>query len=171
MGYTHYWEFRIPKRTEINSVEANYQRAIKDCSKIVKTYYQANGGLSGFTAHTPIGQYGGLKVNGKGEEGHEDFTLREYFKQNLEGDAFNFCKTAQKPYDVVVVACLIVLKARLGKHFEVSSDGYSKDWEEGLNLAQRILKVKTLRIPESIREYQGATRTQEPRFKVIKGGK
>jgi hypothetical protein len=163
MGYTHYWEFRIPKRTESRKTENLYQKAVLECSKIVKTYYAVNGGLSGFTAHTPLGAYGGLKVNGKGEDGHEDFTLREYFKQNLEGDTFNFCKTAQKPYDVVVVACLIVLKARLGKHFEVSSDGYSDDWEEGLKLAQRVLKLKSLRIPESIQEYN--------RFRLLKGGK
>ncbi len=164
MGYTHYWEFRIPKRTDLKDVEEQYLKAIKECAQIVKTYYKANGGLSGYTAHTPIAKYGGLKVNGKGDDAHEDFTLAESFKKNIEEDFWGFCKTARKPYDTVVVACLIVLKARLGKHFEVSSDGYSDDWQEGLKLAQRVVKLQTLRIPEGIR-------TREVKFKLIKGEK
>jgi hypothetical protein len=168
MGYTHYWEFRIPKRTESRKTEDLYQKAVLECSRIVKAYYAVNGGLSGFTAHTPLGAYGGLKVNGKGEEAHEDFTLREHYKQNLEDDAWGFCKTARKPYDIVVVACLIVLKHRLGNLIDVSSDGYVDDWEEGLRLAKNILKLKGLSIPKSIRVYQGAEARE---LKLVMGGK
>jgi hypothetical protein len=168
MGYTHYWEFRIPKRTESKKTEDLYQKAVLECSKIIKAYYAVNGGLSGFTAHTPLGAYGGLKVNGKGSEAHEDFTLREQYKQNLEGDGFEFCKTARKPYDIVVVACLIVLKHRLGNLIDVSSDGYVDDWEEGLRLAKNILKLKGLSIPKSIRVYQGAKARE---LKLVMGGK
>jgi hypothetical protein len=175
MGYTHYWEFKSPKKGQADKTEALYQSALKDCARIVKAYYAVNGGLSGFTAHTPIGKYGGLKVNGKGDEAHEDFTLREHFSDNFEENKYDlvdgFCKTARKPYDVAVVACLIVLKYRLGDRFEVSSDGYSDDWQDGLRLAKNILKLKGLKIPESIREYKGATQSQEPRFRLLKGGK
>lgn len=154
MGYTHYWSFTAPKRGETAKIEKAYQKAIKECAKIARTYYLANGGLSGFSAHTEPGQYGGLKINGKGDEMHEDFTMREYFKQNLEPDNWHFCKTARKPYDIVVVACLIVLEHRLPNNFRVDSDGYTQEWQDGLELAQRILKNKKLTIPKNIRVYQ-----------------
>lgn len=163
MGYTHYWTFQQPKRGDAAKVEALYQKAVKDCAKIIRTYYEAFGGLSGYTAHTPIGTYGGILVNGKGDDAHEDFSLREHFKQNLEPDNWNFCKTARKPYDVVVTACLIVLKHRLGDRIDVSSDGFQHDWEAGLDLAKRVLKLKTLTIPDTL--YKST------KYELIKGGK
>ena len=152
MGYTHYWTFRSPAKGQAKSVEKAYQQAIKECSKIAKAYQKDALGyerLSGYTAHAPSWSYGGLHINGKSELAHENFTMREHFKQNL-GWRNNFCKTAQKPYDVVVVACLIVLKHRLGKYFEVESDGLQHDWQTGLELAKQVLKLKKLSIPASI---------------------
>ena len=171
MGYTHYWSFTAPKRGETTKIEKAYQKALKECATIARTFYLANGGLSGFSAHTEPGKYGGLKVNGKGDLMHEDFTMREHFKQNLEPSNWMFCKTARKPYDEVVVACLIVLANRLPNNIRVDSDGYTDDWQAGLELAQRILKDKKLKIPKTIREYQGATSKQLPRFKLVNGGK
>lgn len=159
MGYTHYWNFIPPKRGETAKVEKAYQKAIKECAKIARTYYLANGGISGYSAHTEPGSYGGLKVNGKGDDMHEDFIMREYFKENFEdhtnplvNTGFHFCKTAQKPYDIVVVACLIVIANRLPNNISVDSDGNTDDWQDGLKLAQRILKNKKLAIPKTIRQ-------------------
>lgn len=152
MGYTHYWRFTAPAHGEKQKVEKAYQAAIKECAKIVRTYYAVNGGLSGYTAHTPIGQYGGLKVNGKGNLMHEDFTMRDTFIENLEPDNWHFCKTARKPYDIVVVACLIVLSHRLPKHFRADSDGTKGDWVDGLKLAQKVLRKNKLSIPEHLRD-------------------
>lgn len=168
MGYTHYWTFKKPKRGETKEVEKRYQAAVLDCARIIKTYYDANGGLSGVTAHTKLGEYGGILVNGKGDDAHEDFSLREHFKKNFDiqfyhNPGFNFCKTARKPYDVVVTACLIVLKHRLGDYIDVSSDGYQHDWEAGLELAKRVLKLKTLTIPDTL--YKST------KYELIKGGK
>lgn len=178
MGYTHYWQFTKPKRGETAKIERAYKKALKECATIARTYYLANGGLSGFSAHTEPGKYGGLKINGKGDETHEDFIMREHFKQNFEHytnplirSGGDFCKTARKPYDVVVVACLIVLTNRLPNNFRADSDGYKHEWVEGLELARRILKDKTLSIPKTIREYQGPRAKQLPRFKLVNGGK
>lgn len=142
MGYTHYWYIN-PAKGKAKEIEAAYQRAIRDCQRIAH-YYQKNAEdwarLSGYTAHCSVGSYGGLMVNGKGEEAHEPFIMREHFSQNDGG----FCKTARKPYDMVVVACLAVLKHRLKGAFEVSSDGYAEDHEAGIALAQHVtgLKIK-----------------------------
>ena len=134
MGSSHYFEINeIKGMAKVN--EMRYKRAIQDCQRIVRTYYKKYGGLSGYSAHTVIGQYGGLSVNGKGQLAHEDFTLREHFNQNK---GFNFCKTDDKPYDLVVTACLAVLAHRLGDAFKVSSDGNAKHWTKGVAYARKV---------------------------------
>lgn len=140
MGYTHYFKTNRIKGNAKQD-ELNYLKAIEDCQRIVRRYYADNGGLSGYTSHCPIGAYGGLNVNGKGEDGHETFILREHFNQN---EAFSFCKTARKEYDLVVVACLAVLKHRMGDAIEVSSDGTASEWVDGVEYARKVtgLKIK-----------------------------
>lgn len=145
MGYTHYWEVKVP-RGFAKETEATYQKAIKECERIVKAYSNSVGGLSGYSAHAK--NYSGIKFNGSERTGScEDFMLREHIKQNKDG---NFCKTRQYPYDVVVVACLIVMHHRLGTAFRVFSDGLQHDYAAGLFLAQGVLKNNRLRIPLTI---------------------
>jgi len=155
MGYTHYYQVNkkaIQGNTE--KLEAKYQLALKKCQAIAKAYnselkaidVKHPNRLSGYTVHSKPGQYGGLFINGTGEHAHEDFCLREHLKEN----ASEFCKTAHKPYDQVVVACLIVLKHYLGPAFEVNSDGDACDWKDGLSLAKQVTKLKTLKVPKSI---------------------
>lgn len=146
MGYTHYWTLSKPRGVTAKNLEATYQKAIKACAKVVKAY---NNGpipreyrLSGYTAHTPIGAYGGLNVNGREDLAHETFIMREHFGE----ESFAFCKTARKPYNIVVVACLAILKYYLKDAIEVSSDGDALDFKDGASLASRILKRK-IRIP------------------------
>ena len=140
MGYTHYFQTKkIKGQAEKN--EKLFLKTLKDCNKVIKAYYKLNKGtsasLSGYSAHAPLGKYGGIEVNGKGSNAHEHFTIREHFNENFE---FNFCKTARKPYDLVVVACLSILKFHLGPAFEVSSDGDYHDWTDGVNFANKILR-------------------------------
>jgi len=141
MGYTHYWTFKKPAKGQAAKTEQLYQKAIRDCQLLIRAFYNEHGGLSGYSAHTKLGAYGGILVNGKGDDGHEDFSLREHYSQNLEQN-FNFCKTAQKPYDVVVVACLAILKHRLSDLIEVSSDGDNSEWTDGVILARQVTKLK-----------------------------
>jgi hypothetical protein len=61
-----------------------------------------------------------------------------------------FCKTAYKPYDKVVVACLCYL-ADAGV-LTASSDGGPEDWTDGLELARSALQRPTLQIPEGVKE-------------------
>ena len=136
MGHTHYFCFRTEKG-KAKELELTYQRAVKDCQRIIKRYYAINGGLSGYTAHTTIGQYGGLCVNGKGSEGCEEFSLPEHFSQAVNM-GFQFCKTNRRPYDLVVSACLAVLKHRLGDNIDVSSDGHFND---GINFAREVTRL------------------------------
>jgi hypothetical protein len=152
MGYTHYWGF---KNINCKTNQVRYEEALSQCEKIVQGYnlhvklrdFKHPNRLSGWTAHCETGKYKSIKVNGTKDLAHEDFYLDQDLAENRESD---FCKTARKPYDVVVVACLVVLKRYLGDDIEIDSDGYQSDWIEGLNLAKDITKIKGLKIPESI---------------------
>jgi hypothetical protein len=153
MGYTHYWTFSKPalKKGNMDKTETVYKKALIECQKIARVYNdkcldlgRSENRLSGFSAHTKIGKYGGLEINGKGDLSHETFSMREHYRQNFEGDAFNFCKTARKPYDLVVTACLALLKYRLGDLIEVSSDGDANDWTDGVSFAREITGLKIL---------------------------
>jgi len=145
MGYTHYFTFK--KIDKISVLEKKYQQAVKDCATVIKKYNRDikklcskhPDRLQGYTVHTKIGQYGGINFNGVGSEGCETFVLREHFTQN---DGFNFCKTRQGAYDIVVVACLAILKYRLGDAIEVDSDGDYQDWVDGVEFAAKTLKRK-----------------------------
>lgn len=151
MGYTHYWSFRDVAHGDKLKVLKAYNKAIAECTKIAKAYNasaESWNRLSGFTAHAEPGLYQGLAINGKQDLAHEEFTLRERYELNRK---FNFCKTAGKPYDVVVTACLIVLKYRLKEYIGISSDGETDDWAEGLELAKQTLGLKSLTYPKEIR--------------------
>jgi len=147
MGYTHYWAFKAPKKAKGNADKAEklYLKAITDCTKVIKSYYKEHKGtdlsLAGFSAHCKNGKYGGLDVNGKGDLGHENLYLLEHFRQAVD-EGFQFCKTAEKPYDIVVVACLAILKYRLKDLIDVSSDGDATGWNNGVELARQVLKLK-----------------------------
>lgn len=142
MGYTHYWTFKRIPRGQTTKVNKAYDKAIKDCQKIVLAYQSIAPSaerLAGYSAHTKLGAYRGININGKGELAHETFILRDYFKANEGG---GFCKTDSKPYDAVVVACLAVLKHHLGELIDVSSDGRAWEWTNGVQLASIVLQCK-----------------------------
>jgi hypothetical protein len=128
MGYTHYWR-------ELNSVdESDYQAALSDIRKLVETspipLFDGNGeGIPEVEGY--------ISFNGdasKGED-HESFYLSATAAEN---GSFEFCKTARKPYDLVVVASLAVLADRV-KGVIVSSDGDASDWTAGVKFASKTL--------------------------------
>jgi len=141
VGYTHYITFNMPKAAkEAAKAEEAYQKALADCSNIaVQWNSELPKGhphrLSGFTAHAKPGKYGGLCINGTKANAHEAFELRERF--GLQRGTF--CKTARKPYDTVVVACLAVLAEKLGEAVTITSDGDVSDWECGVRYACEVL--------------------------------
>lgn len=147
MGYSHSVSFSS-NRGAAKQIEKTYQNAILKCAKVVRFVSERDGGLAGYTAHDKTYQYGGLNVNGSVRAGQcETFAMREHFSEN---ESF-WVKTNRYQYDTVVVACLIILKHFLGERINVGSDGLRADWQDGLNLAREVLKIKTLRIPDSIK--------------------
>lgn len=152
MGFTFHWSFKNAPRGEASQTETNYQLAIRQCQRVLRTYNSElksenpkhPNRLSGYSVHTKVDSYGGLNFNGTQDESCEEFSMREHFSEN-ESD---FCKTNRRAYSQCVAACLIILKHYLGDLIEVSSDGRdSKDWTQGLDLASRVTKIKGLSIP------------------------
>lgn len=129
MGYTHYWN-----KKEVD--ENEYTAAIKDIAKIVnsKKNILADGTGDKGTKPTTTGE---ISFNGIDDKSYETFFLP---KTAAEMKSFDFCKTARKPYDIVVTACL----CRLGevKGISVSSDGNASDWTAGVELASKVLGRK-----------------------------
>lgn len=142
MGYTHYWYLNQ------KGDEEKYQRALKDIRKII--HVRRTSLADGMGEGKPVYEKE-ISINGKGDQSHETFFLPPDLANSQvhvsgigqEGNfCFNFCKTAYKPYDEIVTACLSILFMHLGKDVRVSSDGDASDWERGIKFAEMVLCVK-----------------------------
>jgi hypothetical protein len=125
MGYTHYWtETKKPKQIPT--------QAIKIIKEIVdKAYTDGIVQYEDNVARPPVVNREEIRFNGVGEWGHETFHygISDNYKTS-ENKYFAFCKTAQKPYDTVVMKVLIVLNNYLGDAFKLSSDGFNDKYSE-----------------------------------------
>ena len=161
MGYTHYWEFKS-SHGKSKTVEATYQLAVRQCQRIIKGYNKRvkaldkkhPNRLAGYSAYTKISEYSGIDVNGTGDLGHETFSVADHYSKNRDKDFWGFCKTANKPYDAVVVACLLTLRYYLCDLITISSDGDYLDFVEGQRLAEDILKIKEQQRSDDIRKIK-----------------
>lgn len=125
MGYTHYWSLKAKPSAE---AWGRYMAAIDTLLQTTRVPLAWEWDEPG---RLPEVCTGWVRFNGVGRDGHETFLVRPKLER------FSFCKTAGKPYDSVVVACLI-LGAHLLPCFTWSSDGDRPDHEEGLALAKQV---------------------------------
>ena len=138
MGYTHYWYLNPHGNQE------KYDIAKKIIAEILKN--------SPVSLANGVSEAGSKPVfdkeiwfNGVAHGSHETFwlpaTLKEllngkYIQKDDAGRVFSSIKTAYKPYDTVVTACLTVLKNAVGEDASISSDGEVQDFQAGMKLAQ-----------------------------------
>jgi hypothetical protein len=98
---------------------------------------------------------GRVGFNGAGFEDadHETFLVPKNIEDGAEsweaddikaGKRFHFTKTARKPYDVMVCACLLALKKRASSAWQISSDGDVEDWASSYRFAKGALGLKSL---------------------------
>lgn len=134
MGYTHYWsQTKNLSPAAMNQI-GNALRKINDATEVLIGGWDGTGEPD-LTLET-------VGFNGVGNDGHETFRINAVRELPYEGAdparlGWAFCKTASKPYDVVVTAMLTILAAKHG--FKVSSDGGPGDWEDGVKLASKAL--------------------------------
>lgn len=123
MGFTRYWE-NLSKPISDETLEA-----IKNIIDIAKKNYDIDIDVKSLTNEL-------VMLNGDENKGldHEDFVI------DLKS-GFNFCKTNEKPYDVVVNAILKLLESTNKIHdVEKDDDNEEEKAEELLNKALSIEK-------------------------------
>lgn len=122
MGYTHYW-------TIVNADPSAWGK-FRNATERVITAVQSKG----IRIAGPLGTgrhdiETAILLNGAEPDAYESFVLDP-------ADGWTFCKTARRPYDLSVVAILV-----LAEHYGIlraTSDGEPHEWTAGLALAQTI---------------------------------
>lgn len=162
MGYTHYW------RQLRDFTDTEWQELTR-LTKLITTdgrwCDQRKGEVSLSDEEFNIdGEE--IRFNGVGDDGHETFLITkkkrakaDYEEQHAydKKGAFEFCKTAHKPYDKYVVAVLCALynlsdappQSNRSAHpmSEITSDGNTEDWTEGLFHAVRSTRQEEMYCP------------------------
>ena len=152
MGYTHYWKFKKnPKDCKNGSKKfAKSVELLKKClAKVPAEIEGETYDWENFTkkpVKIPFVLKGG---NGEGEPKFTDELVcfngdasidcdheTCYFALDNDRYAFDFCKTARKPYDVAVCLALLCFKKNFDNDFSYSSDGNKDD--EGWKMAHNI---------------------------------
>ncbi|APO48551.1 hypothetical protein BS614_31025 (plasmid) [Paenibacillus xylanexedens] len=142
MGYTHYWY-----RKQIID-KAIFELIKSDFQKLIPALSAAGVGLAnGRGEGDPIITDQKLTFNGRGAESYETFafpqvlTLAAWEQPNDGGYYFQFCKTAERPYDLAVMAFLIVAKYHMQHAIRVKSDGNVDDWAAARELCRDHLNM------------------------------
>lgn len=125
MGYTHYWSLSRDLTDDETAALIADVRVIVAASGV------------------PVAGWDGRGDPTYGEDSYGLFVVAlnggcETFRLSTH-KGWDFCKTRQLPYDVVVTASLIAAKDRLGSAIRLSSDGEAEDWHAGRMLASRAL--------------------------------
>ena len=132
MGYTHYWKGRVPAATdELLAVIDFIQTTVQMQPLGIK--------LAGWNGKgSPL--FNDVEVEFNGDEAADggDYSHETFHAEYGTRIQFNCCKTAQKPYDIAVVAILSAFSA-YGPEFSWSSDGDEDDVEAGRELARQAI--------------------------------
>jgi len=124
MGYTHHWNNSRPiDDSEWEAITTRARQILRvaqdDLGIALSEEYDVN--------RMPIVSEKEIRFNGYADEGHETFMITR------DADDYSFCKTARKPYDVVVVA-MLQLMGVYAAGFDWRSEGNDDDLIDGLKL-------------------------------------
>ena len=116
MGYTHYF---TPKP----ATDESWDKFVKKCKKLYKALPNDIVIRGGMGSGEPMFDETLVWFNGDEATGNDHETL--LIKK--DDNEWSFCKTAYKPYDLLVCAVLLAAEEILG--YELSSDGDANDWK------------------------------------------
>lgn len=125
MGYTHYWKFNEKPSQE------KFAELVEGVKQIVATAEEA-----GIAIGEQVYESGYFSFNGVDAGAHETFSI------DIRTQEEDFCKTAEKPYDMAVTASLILAKKIFGDDIEIRSDGDWSDWESGQLLYESVYDIQ-----------------------------
>jgi hypothetical protein len=141
MGYTHYWNLSQELTAQhwaefTKGVERLVKLAAHQGIRLAWEYDEPN--------RKPLIDADTVRFNGVDDEGHETFLINR-----SGGD--EFCKTARRPYDIVVTAALCYLATTHREVFSAGSDGTSEEWHHGLELAHKAWPDRIIKVPVGVR--------------------
>jgi hypothetical protein len=149
-GYTHSWTWRArPDATALARCVGDMKKLAEARREILIDGEGRSGQAAQFQSTCAYGDAGSTPCviwNGVGDDGHEHFAFPlAAFAGTPE---YSFVKTAQKPYDTVVVAALLVARDHFPQSvLEISSDGtWNVEWSAGAALYESVMK-RTARNP------------------------
>ena len=127
MGYTHYW-----RRESAEIDRGVWQRFIERLETVIMKHKDV--------VSVPSLTSERVWINGLGDDAYEDFVIDRVSKGQPSREFFDFCKTARRPYDPIVVAALCILRDEVVKAndpsgFHWSSDGDPEEHAQGVELA------------------------------------
>ena len=145
MGYTHYW------RQKGDFSQPAWEKIVNDVKKLVEISKVPIS--KDYDTNKPaVFDENRIWFNGVGEDGHETFGITRVqgeipsYQSSPEKGRFDFCKTAYKPYDLLVCATLLVAKHHAPEIIFVASDGsWEGDWEEARDFVEENLGINTTR--------------------------
>ena len=154
MGYTHYYR---PKGDIDKVVWDRLTKATIGVLSIAKEMgVEIVGGMGDAGSEAEItDSFISLNGNPDHETLYLERTPEVRDRKDPEYARFAFCKTAYKPYDVVVTAILCLAEHFSDGFFRVSSDGGPGDWQAGLALANKV--VSGVQLPQRVLdpEFEG----------------
>ena len=142
MGYEHY--YRVVPEFDLEK----FALVARDFGRLLAPIKKAGANLgSGHAAGRPTVNRNKIQFNGlEREDGHcEEFTLerqllaKRVYSKKANGKFNQAVKTRRKPYDLAVMACLVVAKRHLGSGIIVNSDGSLEDWRKAIELCEEVL--------------------------------
>jgi hypothetical protein len=133
MGYTHYYKFNRAALTsaEIATGFALAAKEIKTLKRYLPKEIKIRGGL-GTGAAAINDEEIWFNGDSKFDLDHESFSVKRDSSPLYPERDNGFCKTARKPYDVLVCCALISLKRHLPGAFSFTSDGDKDDWASAI---------------------------------------
>lgn len=129
MGYTRFWETKKQLDTE------KFKEYSKTCRMVCQAWEEykiskgdLDYGLAGWDGYgEPTFTDTEVCFNGRASE--RDLSHETFMIKSSDSKGFKFCKTARKPYDRQVLACLYLAEKFFSGDIEVSSDGDNTDSE------------------------------------------
>lgn len=150
MGFTHYFKQNKP-------VSDQQWQAFKQDAQVVIDHAQKNLKIVLMSNDSNGVLLNDERVNLNGDErydlDHETFYLEKDYRD------FNFCKTARKPYDLVVCSLLLLAHEHMPNHHDIDSDGSFDEWQDAMELNAKLFG-RAYKLPEGVdssdevREYE-----------------
>lgn len=154
MGYTHYF-----KTSKDGIPVAAWEKICADVKTLLSNLPKHSLSAGGYNATDslvlqleydepgtlPLVDDSRIQFNGNAELGHETFWFERVptpSEHGLDGNrdyVFAFCKTARKPYDLVVCAVLIVAAKHAASYLGIGSDGDLDDWKPAFDWTVSVL--------------------------------